>query len=171
MDFLGIRVEWFVAITFGILGIVALIAIFKIIQEVRRGSTNPTVDQVLNAVAKYAYFGIAAGERAVVWGLDSIEQYIDGTDKAAVANYVFNLLPETITVGEFTIPVNRLKGLVPRERWEAFVRDLYDEFNGFVKTHEAKLVDQLELVKFELDEDHPEDLAGEAEGWLTPTKS
>jgi hypothetical protein len=170
LDFSNVRVDFLVAIVLGLVGIVVLYLTARVLREVRAKSTNPTVDQVLGAVTKYVYFGVAAGERAVAWGINEINDYIDSVDKANVANFIYDLLPEVIVVDGIPIPVSRLKALVPRERWEAFVKDLYDEFNAFVHTHEGQLFNQVDAFLQDLDDETDEDLAGAAEGWLTPTK-
>lgn len=146
-------IKWLVAIVVGISGVIVLIFILRALlsrkdnpQYVEITQTNPAVEDVFAALEKYAYEGIAAGERAVVWGLDEIEDYIDSADKAAVANFFYDLIPETVVVAGIPVPVNKIKALVPRENFQALVRDLYDGFNARVHQFEAQLVGQIDAM-------------------------
>lgn len=172
------QIEWFVAIVVGLIGVVFLVSIGFAINKILRDfktqglvtgvEVNPGVEDVLEALAKYVYFGIASGERAVVWGVNQFEAYIDGEDKAAVANFWYDLFPEVVVVRGVPIPVNIVKALISRERWEAFVKSLYDEFNAKVNQVEDTLLKQIDAAKYAIDEEHPEDLKGEFDDLFPP---
>jgi len=156
-----LNTEVFVAILLGVVGVVGLVILARYLrgitvteQYAEITQTNPQIGDIMEALEKYVYQAIATGERAVVWGLDEIEAYLDGEDKAAVANFWYDLLPENLVVYGVPIPINRVKALVPRENFQAFVRDLYDGFNTKVNQFEDQFKAQVDAFVPDEEEDN-----------------
>src|SRR4051812_31012641 len=113
-----------------LLGAIALLLGLLALKLIRSNpSASPTVSAVLKALEPYAYKAILAGQTAVLWVLDTAEAAIESTDKKAVADSWYDLLPDFILVAGYPVPSIVIKRLIPREEWETFVKSLYDEFN------------------------------------------
>src|SRR5260221_14625715 len=121
------NLEFWLAIALGaaiILGALALIALVNAARA-RSQPTNPTLDAILNALTPYLYRAIIAGERAVLWGMDGLDAQIQATDKKAVADSVYSLLPDVIVVDNVPLPISAVKALIPRETFERWVKNAY----------------------------------------------
>lgn len=138
-----------VAIAIGCVLILLGIALFHIVQAARASAvTNnqPGISDVLDALTPYIYRAILAGERATLWGLDQVDASIHGADKKAVADSVYALLPDMVMVGSFPLPLSTIKAFVPRETFEARVKDLYDQADAFIQRNEVYLKSQVDSL-------------------------
>lgn len=131
------------------IGAILLIVAWLLLQAIVRfrATGTPGVQAVLDALVPYIYQAIFAGERAVVWGFDVLEERIAATDKKAVADSIYNLLPPVIAVGSITVPTTLVKRLVPREEFERLVKDAYDSADAFLQRNEQFLKDQVAVLK------------------------
>jgi len=135
-----------VAVVIGLCIILLALAARGIFGELRK-SAKPGVQEILNALDPYIWRAIMAGERTVVWGMDQAEAWLEGADKKAVADSVYALLPDTVVVGGLPLPIGAVRSFVPREVFEARVKDLYDSADAFIQRNEAYLKGQVDLLK------------------------
>lgn len=122
--------------------ILAGVALLNILQRVKVAAT-PTVQAILDALLPYVYRGIVAGEKLAVEGLDEIDRELDGTDKAAIANGIYDTLPDIIYVLGRAIPVGLVKHFVSREMFADFVKRIYDETDAFIERNRDYLKKQI----------------------------
>lgn len=132
------------AVLLGVGGLIILagIAIVNILGKVRESAT-PTVQAILDALIPYAQKAIVAGEKLAVAGLDDIDHQLDGTDKAAVANGIYDVLPDVLYIAGRAIPTTLVKHLITREMFADLVKRLYDETDAFIERNRDYLKKQI----------------------------
>lgn len=112
------------------------------VEEPQTGAADGliSVPAVLNALEKWAYQAILAGEKIVQEVMTTTQIRLEGEDKAAVANRVYDLLPAmvTIPVAGKALTINP-KDLVNREQFAEFIKRLYGEGAAFVSKNKAWL--------------------------------
>lgn len=142
-----LQVVTIIAVTLAVGGslILAGIAVSNILSILRKDAT-PTVQAILDALLPYAQKAIVAGEKLAVEGLDQIDRELDGTDKAAVANSIYNLLPDVIYVAGRAIPTTLIKHLIPPEDFAALVKRVYDETDAFIERNRDYLKKQIPAI-------------------------
>jgi hypothetical protein len=141
--------DWLFAIILGLCLLLAAVAVWGIARTRLKG-------QVRDALKEWVLKAIFAGERAAVWGLQELGRKIDGWDKKAVADSVYNLLPNVLPVGRVLVPIGFVKQLVPRERFQDMVQDTYEEIHGFILRNEGYLASQVDALVSGLDDDDDE---------------
>lgn len=97
-----------------------------------RANAAPRVQDILNALLPWVYKAIIAGEVIAADALDETGRDLDGLDKAAIANSLYNLLPNTITVGGRTLDIVFIKHIITLEMWTAFVKQNFDEVKAMI---------------------------------------
>lgn len=132
----------FVALLFGALVIVTALAIRGILGQLR----GPTTQIVLDALRPHINMAIVAGQTAVIWAFDELEEKIASTDKQAVAESFYALIPDTLVVGRFTLPVHIVKRIVPFELFATEVKNTYDRMDAFLQRNEAYLRSQIDAL-------------------------
>jgi hypothetical protein len=117
------------------------------IAELRHRTTNPAVDDILNALTPWLYKAIIAGEHAALRGMEETDAVLQNMDKAKVANSLYDLLPAVIVLPNgLPLPVGRLKVLVPRETFASWVKDAYDDTHAFILANETYLRSQVDAL-------------------------
>lgn len=109
-------------------------AVYAIVR-VRAASKNPTVNAVLDALLPMVYRGIVAGQNAAVDALNDLDYVLEGADKAAVANSIYNLIPDVVLVNGKPIPVTLVKQIVKPEDFARLVKNVYDETAAFIRSN------------------------------------
>src|SRR5260221_5551262 len=132
-----------VALAMGALLIVLSLSALAIANRVRGKTDKPAVDEILTALTPWLYKAIIAGERAALWGLQQTDSVITGADKAQVAESLYALLPDVIVIDGLPIPVSRLKALVPRDTFAAWVKNFYDGTHALILANEDYLRSQV----------------------------
>lgn len=118
------------------------IAVLNILSKLKASATPP-VQVILDALIPWAQKAIVAGEKAASEALDEVDRELDGIDKAAVADSIYNLLPEFINVGGVSIPTSLVKHLVTREMFSDLVKRVYDETDAFIERNSDYLKKQI----------------------------
>lgn len=131
-----------VLLAVGGLLLLAAIAASHIITQIRIAAT-PTEQAILDALMVYAQRGIVAGEKLSVEGLDQVDRELTGADKAAIANSIYNLLPDTITVLGHSYPVSIIKHLITPDQFSALVKQIFDETDAFILRNRDYLEKQI----------------------------
>jgi hypothetical protein len=140
------NIAWAVLIGAGLVAAGALL--LKQVTRLRADpNLAPSQHAILDALEPFIWRGILAGEQIALGAATSLEDMIDGWDKAAIANGVYDLLPDVILVGGRPIPVGLVKRLVPRSAFVQAVKDIYDSAHAFIKANEAYLTSQVEALK------------------------
>lgn len=134
-----------VAIALGmalLLAALAIRGIFGIVQ----GKATPTEQKVITAIQPYLYKAILAGQQMALLGLDQFDTKLVGQDKKAVADSVYDTLPDYLLVAGVPIPIIVVKTIVPRDRFEELVKNAYNEAHSFIMKNEAYLRSQVDLL-------------------------
>lgn len=132
-----------VAVAVGTLLILAAVAVLHILALLLGKTGHPAVHLVIEALVPYIYRAILAGERMALLGLTQLDTELAGEDKAAVANSIYNLLPDFLLIGKVPVPINMVKMLVPKDKFEALVKDAYEAAHGFLLKNENYLTAQI----------------------------
>lgn len=90
------------------------------------------------ALLPVVYQGIMAAYRTSERAMDEIAARIRGSDKKALADTIYNLIPDVIVVQGKAIPVSIVKSLIPRWRFEELVQLAFDEFDEQYLSHSAR---------------------------------
>jgi hypothetical protein len=140
MPFLDILI----VIVFGLCLILAALALLGILRSIKPGT--PAVQAIIDALTPYIYRAILAGERFALVGSQQLKLTLTGQDKKAIADSVYDALPDYILVGKIPIPVSTIKLIVPRERFEDLIKDAYESAVAFVARNEVFLKSQVDAL-------------------------
>jgi hypothetical protein len=110
-------------------------------------NVSPTQQAILDALEPFIWRGILAGEQLALKGMNDLDVTITGWDKAAIANAVYDLIPDTIMIGERSVPVKLVKQLVSRQAFIQAVKDIYDAGHAFILKNEDYLINQVADLK------------------------
>jgi hypothetical protein len=146
-DMLNALIQADAALLIGALVILLAYIALAAIGHLRRKYANPGLDAILNALTPFLYRAIVAGERAALQGLRDADAILTGADKAAIANRLYALLPDTIMVGKIPVPVSRIKALVPRYLFAEWIKDAYDATHAFLIRNEEYLQAQIRVLE------------------------
>lgn len=126
-----------------LLGGIGLLAIARL----RTTTKDQRTIELLDALVPWAYKAVIAGEQAALWGLQEADTLIQSTDRKKVADAVYALLPEVVTVGQRVLPVAIVKSTVSQERFEELIKQVYDSTHSLILSNEAYLRHQVETLK------------------------
>jgi len=150
-DLLNIAVAVLIGAVMLILTVIGLEAIIRARRALQAGNavTNPQADWIIAALTGYIYKAIAAGERSVLWGFQMLQTEIEGVDKKAVADQIYNLLPDVLPVpvpiiGVVIIPIGTIKRVIPPATFEDLVKTAYDDFDALITRNEVYLKQALQ---------------------------
>ncbi len=124
--------------------------LIKAIRGTDLDENNVTLDAVLDALEKYVRDGIDAAFITTLRAFDTFELWLESADKAAVANSMYDLIPDVVMVGSIPIPVALVKRLVSRDEFEVMVKDAYDRVNAFVQQNETYFRSKVQEVLDEI---------------------
>ncbi len=130
-----------------ILGLVLLWNAVRRAQARAKAGGQVGIQAVLDALEPFIWRGILAGEQLALKGMNDLDVTLTGWDKAAIANAIYDLIPDTIMVGDRSVPVKLVKALVPRQAFIAAVKDIYDAAHAFVLQNEGYLINQVAALK------------------------
>jgi hypothetical protein len=134
------------SVLLGVGGLIILagIAVVNILQKIKINAT-PTVQAILDALLPYAQKAIVAGEKLAVEGLDEVDRELDGADKKAIADAVYNTLPDQIYIPVLkrSVPLTLIKSLITREMWADLVKRVFDETDAFIERNRDYLKKQI----------------------------
>lgn len=103
--------------------------------EIDEADTNPTIDAILDALMPTVYKGIVAGEKMSVLALKRFKLVLEGEDKQAVADSLYNLLPDVVMVAGQPLPINLIKRLITKDDFSNLVKNVYDEIAAFLSAN------------------------------------
>jgi hypothetical protein len=111
----------------GILLTVGLVSLFRWLRDEEQG--YPGEQQIEAALLPLIQHAIMAAFKLSESSMDELGKRLDGVDKAALARYVYNLLPDDIPIGEnATLPLGFIKLIITEDRFAELVQMGYDEF-------------------------------------------
>jgi hypothetical protein len=131
-----------VTLAVGAVLILAALALLNILSH----SKQPALHAVCAALEPYALKAIFAGERFALLGLTQFDTKLAGADKATVANSIYDLLPDVLLVGNIPLPISAVKLLVPRDKFQELVKDVYDQSHAFIVRNEEYLKRQVDSL-------------------------
>jgi hypothetical protein len=112
-------------------GLALLIAIVAlvIVRRVEKGNQSPTAESILSALEKYAASAVAVSAKMAEGAILDGKAAFDAIDKKAAADNCYALLPTTIHVGEFALPLSKIKLFVSQAQWEDLVQRVSNEID------------------------------------------
>jgi len=106
---------------------VALVYLFRWLRDEEQG--YPGEQQIEAALMPLIQHAIMAAFKLSEASFDELGRRLEGVDKAALARYVYNLLPNHVPIGEnATLPLGFIKLIITEERFAELVQISYDEF-------------------------------------------
>lgn len=125
-----------------LLGVMLLTALGLGVQVLRHWqTTTPQTNAIKETLVNFAFQGIVAAQYIALQGSGDLKAQIDGSDKAAVANRLYDLLPDVLWVGKIPVPIAVVKAIVTREEFAAIVKNLYDQTKALIVRNEQYLKD------------------------------
>ena len=128
-----------------IVGAVGLLGLFSVL---RKRITNPKAaslfDLVVAALTPYLYKAIFAGEKLALLAMTDLNVKLDGLDKKAIADQVYDLLPSSLLVGDIPMPIGLIKTIVTKSAFEALVEQIYTESHLFIIKNEDYLKQEVD---------------------------
>lgn len=106
----------------------------------------PSEAEIEAALLPIAIQGIFAAFKAGQVALDEFQKVLDGTDKAAIAVHLYDLLPATVQVGKVKLPVGLVKELYSRDQFAGLVQSAYDQFSVEFDRLQADIQAELEFL-------------------------
>jgi Na+-transporting methylmalonyl-CoA/oxaloacetate decarboxylase gamma subunit len=131
-----------VALLVGALLILAGVAVVYILRTIQASAT-PAVSAIMDALLPWAMKAVYAGEWTAAQALDDIDRELDGVDKAAVANSLYDLLPPVIVIAGKTISIDLVKHLITRDMWADLVKRVFEETDALVERNRDYLKKQI----------------------------
>lgn len=130
-----------------IAALVALSALVLLVFALRRWRAeagNPTLETIMDSLLPLVYTAILGAEKVAQEVLSRTGEAADRTDKKAVADSFYALIPEFIQVRGFPVPVAAVKALVTREMFQELVKNVYDKANAEIMKQKAYLRTQVD---------------------------
>lgn len=109
-----------------------------------RPNAKPGFQAALDAIQPWVLRAVYAGETIALDGLKRLDVTLSGADKAAIANAIYDTLPDRIWLGPIAISV---KFWVSREHFAQLVEDEFRATTAFIAKNETYLtasVDKLD---------------------------
>lgn len=104
---------------------------------------NPTFKQVLTAIEPYIYRAIWSAEKVTYKAFTDLQVRLEGEDKKAIANSIYDLLPDVIYFGLVPIPIKVIKAIITRDSFQRIVQDTYNNMSQFVEANQEYLRKQV----------------------------
>lgn len=126
-----------------VLGIVALLGIIlgvKLLPKMKQKQGYPHEEEIEAVLYPFLYRAICAAYRVEEWSMDELDTTLDGVDKKKFADMTYSLLPDVI--GGFSVML--IKTLVPLPKWELLVQNVFDGFDAWFVTYQAKFEEEFE---------------------------
>lgn len=101
---------------------------------------------VLEALRPWAAFAIRSAETLALKQFQSTQKLLSGTDKKAVADRFYALLPDTLWVAGRAWHIGAIKALISQPDWESLVQRVFDEGETLLTRNETWLQKQIELL-------------------------
>jgi hypothetical protein len=107
---------------------VGLVRLVRWLQSGEQG--YPGEREMEEALLPFIIQGILAAYKISEGAVDQFKQRLHGVDKAEIAERVYDLLPDQISVGKVVIPIGWIKQVVPEERFAELVQLAFEEGMG-----------------------------------------
>lgn len=132
-----------VAIAFIVAALLILVplGIRRVLTSLRQRS--PSIEPILTALTPWINTAILAGEKLAASSLSKLEIEFEAADKKKIADSFYDILPNTLMVGEISIPISIVKRVVTREAFEAEVMNVYNAAHAFILQNEKYLEGQV----------------------------
>jgi hypothetical protein len=114
---------------------------YKWLKSGRQG--YPGEDAIEEALLPIVRYGIMAAYRLSENVMDELGARLQGTDKAEIARFVYELIPDTIDVGGIAVPLSWVKTIIPEAKFAGLVQRAFDELVEFMETNSGKFEDKL----------------------------
>lgn len=124
----------------------AIMGIMAVIRQ-RNAGKEPGVDAILDALQPWIYKAILAGEKLALDAMTDADTRINALDKKAVADSVYNALPETLSIAGVVLPITTVKRFVTQEMFEQWVKQFYESADAFIERNKSYLQSQVDALK------------------------
>lgn len=121
-------------VVFSVLTVLLLAWTLMLIQKQKNtGSTNNGQATIYKAVELFAYKAIIAAYRAADKTLDEFEVRLNGLDKKAIADRLYDMIPPDV----YGVDVRIIKALVNRQKFSEIVEDVFREVEVLYENNKA----------------------------------
>jgi hypothetical protein len=134
-----------------ILGI-SILVLVVIIEILRKRVLTPSLSAFLSALEPYAQEAISGVEKLATDLYKKTGEFLAGDVKKALADDFYTTLPESITIGGRTFPIGFVKVIVTKERWSAFIQDIFDKGDAKLMRNKDWLLKKLAALRVTVDE-------------------
>lgn len=90
------------------------------------GVIEPTIKPYVEALWPFAVKAVVAVFKASQRARDELEGELSDLDKKALADRMYEMLPDAIFVGSKLVPTGLVKTVIGREQWQAIVQNAFD---------------------------------------------
>ncbi len=127
-------------IAFAALAILFFIALSGILHNLRNKTTNPTLQNAIDAAMPWVNKGILAAEKLETKAFQEADRQLTTLEVSGIAQRVYDLMPDvlhlTTPIGILPIPV---KQFVTPAIFAALIKKVYDESHAFILANETYL--------------------------------
>ena len=128
-----------------LIAVVITVVVFYFKKLLEKPQGYPLEDVIEGAIMPYLYNAIMLAFKQSEKHYKEFGRILDGVDKKALADYVYNMLPDHIRVGKYMIPITFIKSVITRERFASLVESVYVEFKRWYDVVWEKYGDELGL--------------------------
>lgn len=114
---------------------------YPLLKNAKQG--YPMEAEIEAALLPVIFEAICAAYKLSEQSMDVLHERLNGVDKKALADFVYNLLPERI--GGFDLAL--VKALIPPDRFAQLVQDAFNRFDVFWRANEDALNAEFEKWK------------------------
>lgn len=96
-------------------------------------------DEIESILLPFVYNAICSAYKLSEMAIDDGMSRLVGLDKKAIADAVYGMLPDTISLGDGrVVDIGIVKKLVPPELWERWVQNAFDRFTTWYTSQDAR---------------------------------
>lgn len=125
----------------GLLLILASVSSYKIVTMLGK-------KWLISAFVPYANKGIVAGETLALDALKIADTKITGADKSAIANSIYDAIPDWVSIPMFPIQihVSLVKLFVSEKDFESLIDRLFTETDKFIRDQQDYIIRQVNAI-------------------------
>ena len=103
----------------------------------------PGEEVIEAALLPIIQYGIMAAYRLSEGVMDELGARLRGADKAEIARFVYELIPDVVLIGKIAVPLSWIKTVIPEAKFAELVQRVFDELVEFMETNGGKFEDKL----------------------------
>lgn len=135
-----------IATNFAVVGVVILIVVVLVLglAALRARVRQPALSAVLDVLGEFALKAVYGAESLAYEAFTKLDNKVESWDKKAIADAIYDTLPDTILVAGRPVPIGIIKMLVPRAVWQDLVQRKFGEADAFIHRQRDYLIKQID---------------------------